>query len=146
MPGIAAHRLAPFAVALLVLTLIAGCTRIQGPREWTMTAERSSGETYTVSVRDNSGRIEDVSVDPVGVAVPAGIANAPGQPNVVLIPWTGGACDRTTAFAINATATGLALTIRTTVAPGGCDAIGIGHVLQLRSSQPLPPAAITWTP
>ena len=67
----------------------------------------------------------------------------PGQPNVLLVPWTGGACDRRTDIAIAANGAGLAISIATTVAPGVCDAIGVEHTLRITSGQPLPPAAVT---
>jgi hypothetical protein len=147
MPAPIVHRLVPVAALLFAVVLVAaGCTRVQGPREWSSTAELVSGGTVTVSVRDNSGRIDDIAIDPAGVAVPAGVVNVPGKPNVVLIPWTGGACDRTTAFTINGAGDRLAITIRTTVAPGECDAIGVGHVLRLTATDALPAASITWTP
>lgn len=137
----------PFAVPLmLVLALsLAGCARITGPREWTATAELVAGGTFVVDVRDTSGRIDEVEIDPAGTSAPAGVSNPAGQANVLLVPWTGGACDRRTDIAIAANGTGLAISFATTVAPGVCDAIGVAHVLRITSGQPLPAAAITVT-
>ena len=139
--------LRPFAVPLmLALALsLAGCSRITGPREWTATAELAAGGTFVVDVRDTSGRIDNVEIDPTGVSAPAGVGNPAGQPNVLLVPWTGGACDRRTDIAIAAHGAGLAVSIATSVAPGVCDAIGVEHVLRITSGQPLSAAAVTVT-
>jgi len=131
---------------MLALALsLAGCSRITGPREWTATAELAAGGTFVVDVRDTSGRIDDAEVDPAGVSAPAGVGNPAGQPNVLLVPWTGGACDRRTDIAIAAHGAGLAISIATTVAPGVCDAIGVEHTLRITSGQPLPAGAVTVT-
>lgn len=142
MPSQVLRPLAVPLVLLLALSL-AGCSRITGPREWTATAELVAGGTFVVDVRDTSGRIDNLEIDPAGVSAPAGVGNPAGQPNVLLVPWTGGACDRRTDIAIAANGAGLAISIATTVAPGVCDAIGVEHTLRITSGQPLPPAAVT---
>lgn len=131
-----------FLVAIGLATTACG-GRFVGPREWTLSATRVSGGTFVISVRDTSGRIEDVEIDPAGLAVPDEITNPAGQPNVVLVPWTGGACDQRTDIAIEPRGSGIALTVHTTVAPGPCDAMGVLHVLRLSSLQELPAAAVT---
>jgi hypothetical protein len=131
------------ATALLALAL-AGCVgSLRGPREWNASAELVAGGTFVISVRDTSGRIDDVEIDPAGVAVPDEITNPAGQPNVVLVPWVGGACDQRTDIPIEARGGGIALTVHTTVAPGPCDAMGVLHVLRLTSLDALPAAAVT---
>jgi hypothetical protein len=131
-------------LVLVVALALAGCEVsrvVTGPRTWTTTVETISGRTSTVSVRDGSGRIEDARVD-ADVGPLGDIANPPGQPNVVLVNWVGGACDERTDITIAEAASGLSIEIRTTAAPGDCDAIGIGHVLRLTGSGPLPAASI----
>jgi hypothetical protein len=143
-------RLVPVALlvaALAVALATAGCAgRVVGPRDWTASAQLTSGRTYTVTARDNSGRIDNVEIDPAGLGIVPGIVNPPGLPNVVIVPWTGGACDQQTLITIASNGPGLALTVQTTVAPGACDAIGVGHALRLTASEALPAAAVSVRP
>lgn len=144
----APRSLAATAMFAIALTL-AACTTITGPRGWSQTVEFVGGGTHTIDVRDTSGRIDDVEIDPANVtAAPDAVANPAGQPNVLLVRWTGGACDERTDIAIAPAGQGLAITIRTTVRPGACNAIGIGHVLRLTAGDPLPAnvVSVTTTP
>jgi len=144
-------RRSPRPVRLLALLFVAAltlgaCSRIVGPRDWTQTAELVNGGSIVVNVRDTSGRIDDAEIDPpAGNPVPDVVANPPGQPNVLVVTWTGGACDERTDIGIASAGPRLAITITTTVANRDCDAIGIGHLLRLTSSQPLPANAVTVT-
>ena len=49
-----------------------------GPREWTMSASGVDGTQYTIRVRDTSGRIENVEIDPYEL-VEAGDADRPNS-------------------------------------------------------------------
>jgi hypothetical protein len=142
---VSARRLPPLALVVIALgvVILAACSRVVGPREWTALADLVAGGTFAVTVRDETGSIDNVEIDPVGVAAVAPTANPPGQPNVLLVAWTGGACDRRTDIAVRGAAPALTLTIATTVAPGECDAIGVEHTVRLTSSQPLPAAGVT---
>lgn len=133
---------AVLAIVAALALFLGGCTRITGPRQWTETAELVSGGSFVIDVRDTSGRIDNVEIDPTGVQAPGGVANPTGQPNVLLVPWTGGACDRRTDISISANGAGLAIAFQTTVSPQACDAIGVGHLLRLTSSQPIAPAQV----
>ena len=64
---------------------------VAGPREWTQTITAADGTTQEVVVRDESGRLTNVEIDPAGVPPAMEISNPPGEANVVLVPWTGGA-------------------------------------------------------
>ncbi len=141
------HRSRIVIAALVAAFTLAGCatTRVSSPRDWTQTAETTAGETVTVNVHDTSGRIDNAEVDPAGVGTFEGVANPAGQPKVLLVPWVGGACDQTTAIDIAAAGSGLSIAIRTTVAPGDCDAIGVGHVLRLTGLEDLPASLVTVT-
>jgi hypothetical protein len=134
-------------VALVGVALIAwssgACSRVASPRDWIASAELVAGGTVTIAVRDESGRIDNAEIDPPGVVVAAPVSNPAGQPNVVIVSWVGGACDRQTDIGVMGAGQGLAVTVHTTVAPGDCDAIGVGHVVRLTSSEPLPAAAVT---
>ena len=84
---------AVIAVAMSLCLLVTGCGRILGPRELTMSASRADGTPYTIRVRDTSGRIENMEIDPVEpVEAADAVTNPPGQPNVAIVPWLGGAC------------------------------------------------------
>lgn len=143
------RRRPPVVAGLLVAALalvLAGCSgRVQGPRDWTMTSQLVSGGSQTVTVHDTSGRVDNAEIDPSGVAVTGPILSPAGQANVVLVPWTGGACDQLTQISIAGNGPGLALTFRITTAPGVCDAIGVGHVLRLTASVAVPAAAVSIT-
>ena len=132
-------------VVLLAALALAGCSRIVGPRSWTATAQRIGGGSYLIDVSDTSGRVDGLEIDPPGLGVVGGVINPPGQPNVVVVPWTGGACDERTDIAIAPNGQGLAISIATRVLPGVCDAIGVEHTLRITSGQPLPAAAVTVT-
>ena len=133
--------------ALVAAFTLVGCgtTRVSSPRDWTETAETTAGETVIVKVHDTSGRIDNAEVDPAGAGSFEGVAHPAGQPGVLLVPWVGGACDQTTAIDIAAAGSGLSIAIRTTVAPGACDAIGIGHALRLTGLEDLPASLVTVT-
>ncbi len=133
--------------ALVAALALAGCsiTRVSSPRDWTESAVTTAGQTVTVTIHDTSGRIDNAEVDPTGVGTFEGVSNPAGQPRILLVPWVGGACDQTTAIDIAAAGSGLSIAIRTTVAAGACDAIGIGHTLRLTGLEDLPASLVTLT-
>lgn len=138
-----ARRSAVLGLLVVAVLVLAGCSRVTGPRQWISTAQLTGGGTQTIDVRDTSGRIDNLEIDPTGVNTVEGVSNPQGQPNVVVVSWTGGACDTRTDVAIAAVGgQGLGITISRRVAPGACDAIGVGHVLRITSGQPLPAGAI----
>ena len=141
------HRSSIAIAALVAAFTLVGCatTRVSSPRDWTDTAVTTAGETVTVNVHDTSGRIDNAEVDPTDVGQVGGMLNPTGQPKVLVVPWVGGACDKTTAIDIAAAGSGLSITISTTVAPGECDAIGVGHVLRLTGLEDLPASLVTVT-
>ena len=134
---------AALAVAILACLTLGACDRILGPREWTMSSSGVDGTQHTIRVRDTSGRIENVEIDPVE-PVEAGdaVTNPPGQPNVVIVPWLGGACDTLTDIAIEGSGAGLAITVTTTMAPGVCRAVGVPHELRVSGAGPLPAGSV----
>lgn len=124
---------------VLIGAIVASCAGVESAREWTLTASVPSGRAYPVIVHDLSGRVVDVELDPAGL-VDGPFTNPAGQPNVVLVPWTGGACDTGTDITIRTVdgGPGMSLDVRTAVAPGGCDAIGVGHILRVTSVDAVP--------
>lgn len=138
----------PIMLALLAVVVLtaAGCetTRILGPRTWTAAAESANGRTFVVNVRDTSGRIDSVEIDPAGADPFGEITNPPGQPNVLLVPWTGGSCDEQTDIEIAANGAGLSISLSTRSTAGACDAMGVGHLLRITGTSPLPAAAVTF--
>jgi outer membrane murein-binding lipoprotein Lpp len=141
------HRSSIVIAAVMAALTLVGCstTRVSSPRDWTDTAVTAAGNTVTVNVHDTSGRIDNVEFDQTDVRQVKGVANPAGQPRVLVVPWVGGACDKTTAIDIAAAGSGLSITIRTTVAPGDCDAIGVGHALRLTGLEDLPASLVTVT-
>lgn len=141
-----ADSLVPAGLLVLLALLLAGCSLVRAgsPRQWSSSTTLANGDSQTINVRDTSGRIDNLEIDPTAVNPTEGVSNPTGQPNVLLVSWTRGACDTRTDIAIAANGgQGLAITISRQVAPGGCDAIGIGHVLRITSSQPIPAGAVS---
>lgn len=132
-------------VVLLVVAalVVAGCSQVRSPRSWVTSAELVTGGTVTFAVRDESGRIDSAEIDPPGVSPQVEVSNPADEPGVLLVSWVGGACDERTDIGVADAAQGLVVTIRPTVSPGDCDAIGVGHTLRLTSGQPLPATTVT---
>jgi hypothetical protein len=144
-------RRSPAVATLLVMTaLVAGAcsltSSVTGPREWTQTVEAEGGSTQEIVVRDESGRLTDVQIDPQGVPMAAEISNPAGEPNVVLVPWTGGACDVRTEITFTPAGQGLAGTLEITTEGDMCVMIAIAHQLRLTAATPLPAAQVTLEP
>jgi hypothetical protein len=142
------RRAAPLILPLAaVVALVAGAcsvtTSVTGAQEWTQTLTAADGATQEVVVRDESGRLTNVEIDPVGVPVAMDISNPPGEANVVLVPWTGGACDKRTEITFTAAGQGLAGTIRIATAGDMCIMLAVAHQLRLTSNEPLPAAQVT---
>lgn len=138
----------PILLVLLAVVALsaAACdlTRFSGIRAWSAAAESVNGRTFVVNVRDTSGRIDNVEIDPEGSDPFGEIANPPGQPNVLIVPWTGGSCDEQTDIEIVADGAGLSISMSTRSTAGACDAMGVGHLLRITGSSPLPAAAVTF--
>lgn len=111
-----------------------------------MSAVTVGGETWSVGVNDTSGEVTNASVDPTplfidGTGLPF---NPPGSSDTVVIPWTGGACDRMTTFSVSSRDEGgLSVSYRIEVGPGICDAIGVAHQLVLTTSPAIPAGRVT---
>ena len=105
------RRAIPLVLPLaVVVALVAGAcsltSSVTGPREWTQTLTSADGTDQEVVVRDESGRLTNVEIDPVGVPMAMEISNPAGEANVVLVPWTGGACDKRTEIMFKAAGAG----------------------------------------
>ena len=139
-------RLALAAAATIALSACS-LTAVTGPREWSQEqASLPEGGIQKITVRDESGRLTNVEIDPEGVEMASEISNPPGADNVVLVPWAGGACDVTTEIVFTAQGQGLAGTIRITTSSDICTMQAILHQLRLTSNAPLPAAQVTLDP
>lgn len=149
MPAVSPRPLAAFAALLVVVASIAACAAtsvVTGPREWKETTELPDGTKVEIIVRDESGRLANAEIDPQDAQVAADISNPAGQPNVVLVPWTGGACDVQTVFTFKAAGQGLSGNMATTTGSEVCTMMAIQHQLRLTSGEPLPAAQVTFSP
>jgi hypothetical protein len=133
-------------VVVLVASACSATSSVIGPREWTQTLESADGASQEIVVRDESGRLTNVEIDPQGVDMAPEIMNPPGEPNVVLVPWTGGACDKRTEITFKAAGQGLAGTLRITTEGDMCIMLAVAHQLRLTSNEPLPAAQVTLEP
>ena len=77
---------------------------------------------------------------------PGVIANPDGQPNVVLVPWTGGACDTETTIDFAAQGDGLAGTLAIQTTGDVCVMMAVPHLLRLTTNVPMPAASVTLQP
>jgi hypothetical protein len=146
MPAQPARRRLALPAVLVVATLAAGAcsvtSSITGPREWTESVVADDGSTQDIVVRDESGRLTDVQIDPQGIPMASEISNPAGEPNVVLVPWAGGACDVRTEITFRAAGQGLAGTLKVTTSGEMCIMIAIPHQLRLTAATPLPAAQV----
>jgi hypothetical protein len=135
----------PLAIATVAL-LAAACTitgSVTGPRAWSQAAVGNDGSNAVVNVSDASGRVRDVQFDPADAVAGGGVAAVPGKPDAVDVPWTAGACDRSTDIAIAGAGTGLAVTVRIQRDDSKpCDAIGVLRTLRLTLDQPIAPGLV----
>lgn len=113
------------------------CTGTVPSREWNLSAVLPGGSSFPVVVHDTSGRITKVEIDPAGVHE-GGFTNPFGQPNVVLVPWTAGACDPRTEITIRTVDAGPGLVLDVRTAASVCDAIGVEHFIRLTATDAVP--------
>lgn len=150
MPADRTRRAPAIATLLVITALVAGAcsltSSVTGPREWTQTVTSADGAAQEIVVRDESGRLTNVEIDPQGVPMAMEISNPPGEANVVLVPWTGGACDVRTEITFTAAGQGLAGTLRITTEGDMCIMLAVAHQLRLTSNAPLPAAQVTLQP
>ena len=150
MPLVPVRRRLVLPVLLAAASIAVGAcsltSSVTGPREWTQEVTADDGSKQTIVVRDESGRLTDVQIDPQGVPIAQEISNPPGEPNVVLVPWTGGACDVRTEITFKPAGQGLAGTLRITTGGDICIMIAIPHQLRLTAATPLPAAQVTLEP
>ena len=140
-------RLVPLlAVVAFAVSACSAARTVTGGGEWTQELAGSDGAKQTVVVKDESGRLTNVEIDPQGVPMAMEISNPPGEANVVLVPWTGGACDKRTEITFEAAGQGLAGTLKITTEGDMCIMIAVSHQLRLTSNAPLPAAQVTLQP
>lgn len=135
-----------FAVVALVVGACSITSSVGGAGEWTQEVEAEGSSKQEIVVRDESGRLTDVQIDPAGVPLAAEIRNPGGEPNVVLVPWTGGACDVRTEITFTAAGQGLSGTIKITTEGDICIMMAVPHQLRLTAATPLPAAQVTLEP
>jgi hypothetical protein len=139
-------RLTVLATLLALAATVAACdivSSVAGTREWTQQVERPDGSTQTITVRDTSGRITDVEIDPPGLQDPGVIANPDGKLDQVLVPWSGGACDTETTVDFAARGDGLVGQLQAKTSGDVCVMMAVPHVLRLTTNVPMPADSVT---
>ena len=133
------------ALYLVVATVVGACSLSvgRGKSEWSQSSTSADGTSHEVNVSDTSGRITNVEFDPPGAQGTGSISNPGGNLNVLLVPWTGGACDVSTAINFAAAGQGLKGTIATKTSGQVCIMIAIQHMLRITLNTPTPAASVT---
>ena len=141
----ARRRILSLVMLAAAVLSVAGCdlTRIEDPRSWTQTEVSAGGQGHLIAVSDLTGRVDNVEIDPPGLAASGGVANPPGQANVVIVPWTGGACDERTDIRITTNGTDLVVAIAAKASAGACDDVGVLHAIRITGHAPIPAATVT---
>lgn len=116
-----------------------------GGKIFTTTLAQPDGtEELPVALGDQTGLV--TGIEPVvfkpGIAFGEGIgptitADAK-DPNVLVVTWTGGACDNRAVISFVPAALRYRMTLRTDVAWGACMALGLFRAIRVTTSQPIP--------
>jgi hypothetical protein len=136
-------------LSLLIATLVAvaGCRGFMTPsRAFDLVIDQPPAvDPLPIRVVDTSAYVQQVTVRQGEVLPPfegrGGLSNPAGRPNDLVVQWVGGACDERAQLDVSIGGEGrLHLEMRTEVAPGDCDAIGITRALWLSLSVPIDPS------
>ncbi len=138
------------AAALLVALLVVAC----GPPAGTLfkTTLTSSDGSYPmpVTLGDTTGLV--VSVEPTVLDGWPGddptVTTDPGDPNVIILSWLGGACEDETVVGFWPAEGRYGMYVSTRGGPGlggGCPAIGLLRAIRIRLSSPVAPHLISFS-
>lgn len=144
--------LAALAALLLAPAALAACegTKLPVERTWQLTLPASGpAAALPVTVADETGNVK-VAVVAEGDLPPVsgfgGAALVDGDARRLLVGWTGGACDRAAEVRVTSSDGDLRVTVTTTVAPGGCDAVGIARGIVVDLAVRVDPSAVEVRP
>ncbi len=143
----------PRLLALLVLAAVAlgACdagTKLPAERTWNLVLPGVAGTAQLpVAVVDETGTVKLAEL--AGGRFPAiegfgGAGNVDGDTTRILVGWIGGSCDQRAEVRFVRSGAGFRGTVKTTVAAGGCDAMGIQRavILDLANGLEVVPATV----
>lgn len=141
------------ALALLLLPLaIAACegTRLPVERSWQLVLPAAApAAALPVRVVDETGNVKLAELPGGRMPTTEGFGGADivdGDDRRLLVGWVGGACDRSAEVRVTAEGGAWTVTVTTDVAPGGCDALGIGRAVILDVAVALDPGSVAVVP
>jgi hypothetical protein len=128
--------LASIVTSLAVAACVLPATRFE-------TQVETIGVNLPVVVLDHTRLVAAVAPE-----VPAGrgIRNMNGQPDVLVVGWSGGACDTQATFDFRTAGTGYVLELATHRRPGPCEEAQVGWSVGLVLTSPLEAARVTFVP
>jgi hypothetical protein len=98
------------------------------------------GIELPVVVLDRTGLIASVAPEAAG----PGVGNLDGQPDVLIVGWSGGACDTGTTFEFTSADTGFVLEQVTETLPGVCPAVELSWGIGFYLVSPLDASRVTF--
>jgi hypothetical protein len=137
-------RIALFA-ALAVALGACDLVREVGARSWTLASTNQAGTEHTIAVTDRSGLVADVAFAPPDANLFEPVTAVPGDPASLVVAWTGGACDETTAVEVTKAGPNLAVAVAIEDNGQPCDSLGLPQAVRLIFAEPLDPAMVKVT-
>lgn len=130
------------ACALTICLVVAGCSPSMG-RSFAVTVPGQGSISSLLAVLvDTSGVIQSVAaVVPAATESNSAVTNPPGEPDVLLVTWIGGACDHRVEFVFDGGADSYTLS-GVTERDSGCTLSGIARSIRIQLSTPVPADAV----
>jgi hypothetical protein len=139
-------------IAMVVALALAACdagTKLPVVRTWQLQLPPvDAAPALLVTVADETGAVKLAEL--AGDRMPmtdgfGGVELVDGDPTRLLVGWVGGMCDRSAEVRFVRDGASWVVRVTTDVAPGGCDAMGIGRavILDLADGAAVDPAMVS---
>jgi len=139
-------------LAMVVAIVVAACdagTKLPVVRTWQLQlppVDAAPGLLVTVADETGTVKLAELAGDrmPMMDAF-GGVELVDGNPTRLLVGWVGGMCDRSAELRFIRDGAGWLARVTVDVAPGGCDAMGIGRavILDLANGAAVDPALVS---
>jgi hypothetical protein len=137
-------------VGLLLALLVVACGPPAGTLFKTTLTTEDGSYPMPVTLGDTTGMV--VSVEPTTVAAWPGdepaVTAEPGNPNVLILSWMGGACESETVVGFWPVDGGFGMYVAPRGGPGlggGCPAIGLFRAVRITLTEPVAPGLISFS-